>query len=181
MPRKTFVRLLSVVLVVCATIAVGAAPASANVTLCGSYALFNRSANHYVSAEVSRPGWDYALLRARADRIGPWEEFDLCQEVNGGWGVITSLENYSPVSVNLSLPGQYDGAALADGSLFDGIQYREQFRIVSIGGGYYSLLSRTANKYLISETSYPGDHDGMLRAAADTNTSYRTHFAIVPR
>ena len=34
--------------------------------------------------------------------------------------------------------------------------------------------------FVIAELGYPGGHDGMLRAASATNSSYRTHFEIYP-
>src|SRR5437899_1906957 len=52
----------------------------------------------WVSAELGYTGANYAMLRARATAIGPWEKFDLCYDSTSAYWYIVSDANGLVVS-----------------------------------------------------------------------------------
>jgi hypothetical protein len=48
---------------------------SSNAVCIANATIFSLANNLYVSAELGYGGGDYAMLRARASAIGPWERF----------------------------------------------------------------------------------------------------------
>jgi hypothetical protein len=63
----------------------------------------------FVSAELAQSGDDYGVLRARADNVGPWERFQLCENSDDGSYSIRSMENERYVSAELGWSGDTYG------------------------------------------------------------------------
>ena len=53
----------------------------------GVMTLRSQANNMYVSAEFGYTGSSYAMLRARASSVGPWEQFYLRNNWNGTWSI----------------------------------------------------------------------------------------------
>jgi hypothetical protein len=77
----------------------------------GSIALQSNDSGHYVSVELGQTGATYAVLRARATQIGPWERFDRLYELaSGSTGVMFALRSQANgrfVSVELDQSGSF--------------------------------------------------------------------------
>ena len=152
-----------------------------------SMALRNRSSWNFVTAELGYTGDEFTMLRARATSAGPWERWTLCRLTRTSkWYFLVNQAMDADqwyegvVWADVNAPGAMDGMLRANGFYTtDGISTAEQFEKVMVGN-YLTLKSRTTGKFVIAETGYPGGHDGMLRAASATNSSYRTHFEIYP-
>ncbi|MEU9448693.1 hypothetical protein [Streptomyces sp. NPDC048277] len=117
----------------------------------------------YVSAELGYSGDDYGMLRARADAIGPWEQFDICRNDVTNTYAIRSSNSGKYVSAELGYSGDDYGMLRARA---DGIGPWEQFTFEPTGSGY-AIRSSSNGKYVSAELGYTGDQYGMLRARAD--------------
>jgi hypothetical protein len=95
--RRFGVRAL-VVLVATMAMAAVSSEAHAAVT-CANVHFMNNVTRKWVSAEVGYPGPYNGMLRARADTVGPWEEFTWC-EYPAYW-TLQSKANNKYVSVEL--------------------------------------------------------------------------------
>ncbi|GGK28636.1 hypothetical protein GCM10010124_21670 [Pilimelia terevasa] len=65
-----------------------------------TYLTFQSIANDkYLSAELGATGIDYGMVRARGERIGPWEKFDIDCDGDEGPCYLKSLANNRYLSV----------------------------------------------------------------------------------
>ncbi|WP_037599565.1 hypothetical protein [Streptacidiphilus rugosus] len=121
------------------------------------------SAGKDVSAELGYTGDAYGELRARADAIGPWEQFTLCRNNRNGLYSLRSSANGKYVSAELGYTGDNYGELRARA---DAIGPWEQFTLEPSGAGY-AIKSNANGKYVSAELGYTGDNYGELRARAD--------------
>jgi len=176
---------LAAVLVVAIVGSPIAMPASGAVTqpFClPSMTIQSRSSGRFVSAELGYAGSNYAMLRARATAVGPWEEFQLCQVPRVGANqpvsyALRSLANGRWVVDHRSYPGSRAGELTATASSLTAASpasaSREQiwlqtttasaFRVQGPGS---DLLSQTAQRWVSAELADSGGYYGMLRARA---------------
>lgn len=163
--------------VIAAPLVLAADPAEAfPVSSCERIALQSTANQKYVSAEVSYTGTVDGMLRARADRIGPWEQFLLCDvtdlrfidpqalfsdlQAANGW--VTAEMGYTPANT-------YGGMMRArpDSS---SVGEWEEFELVRNGcdNDCWSILSEYNQKWVSAELGYATTdyRYGMLRARA---------------
>jgi hypothetical protein len=139
-------------------VALPAAPAQA--ASCTDGALYSEANHRYVSAELGYSGSDYAMLRARATSIGPWERFEICYTTTYGTHFsFRSLANGLWVSAELGYGGSLYGMLRA--------------RAGSIGSwekfyGGNEIQSEANWKWVSAELGYGGGYYAMLRARADS-------------
>jgi hypothetical protein len=145
---------------------VGVAPTSVR---CWTDVSINADANgRWVSAEVSAPGDDKGMLRARATAIGPWEKFSACRDDYSGLTDIASLQNGLAVSAEVSALGDRKGMLRARTPV-DQIGPWEWFYTSAPPERRWTTIRSDADVrslYVSAEIAYPGDHMGMLRARA---------------
>lgn len=89
-------------------------------TDCSLIAFQSTANSRYVSAELGYTGGNYAMLRARATSIGPWEKFDIncfvatCTIKSLANGLYVSAEldytggNYAMLRARASSPGPWE-------------------------------------------------------------------------
>jgi hypothetical protein len=121
------------------------------------------SNGRYVSAELGYGGSSYAMLRARATAVGPWEKFYLC------WGDGYSADQWALLAAGNA---DYVSAELGyTGSSYAMLRARatalgpwEKFRWLTNGND--ELLSVQNGRYVSAELGYTGSSYAMLRARA---------------
>jgi hypothetical protein len=86
----------------------------------------SRANGRYVSAELGYGGGNYAMLRARARAIGPWERYDLYRNNRTGAWSIRSRANGRYVSAELGYGGGSNATLRARAG---GVGPWEQFNI----------------------------------------------------
>ncbi|VWC52709.1 hypothetical protein BLA23254_08057 [Burkholderia lata] len=118
---------------------------------------------HLVSAELGYAGSDYAMLRARATAVGPWEQYTLCNYAGDGYWTIQSQANGLYVSAELGYSGNQYGMLRARASV---VGPWEKFVFRSCGLGCTTILSQANGLFVSAELGYPADQYGMLRARA---------------
>ncbi|MDH6127379.1 RICIN domain-containing protein [Kitasatospora sp. GP82] len=136
-----------------------------NETACVTTAtpLWSQTNGRYVSAELGYGGDQNGMLRARADGMGPWEQFNLCRNNKSNVYSIRSAANGRYVSAELGHGGDQNGMLRARA---DAIGPWEQFTIEPTGTGY-AIRSAANGLYVSAEYAYSGDQNGMLRARAN--------------
>ncbi|WP_157253851.1 fascin domain-containing protein [Nonomuraea typhae] len=137
-------------------------PGRAATQQCHSNVIITSLANNLlVSAELGYSGGDYAMLRARASAVGPWELYTVC--FGSTYDTITSQANGLLVAAELGYGGGDYAMLRARASA---IGPWEQFWIASCGSGCVTITS-LANGLLVSaELGYGGGDYAMLRARA---------------
>lgn len=123
------------------------------------YALGFLENRRLVSAELGYPGDFNGMLRARADVLGPWEQFDLTWD--GSFWNLRSTANGLYVSAELGYGGDFYGMLRARAG---GIGPWEQFNLYTDGSGVYALQSAANGLFVSEELGYGGDFHAMLRA-----------------
>jgi hypothetical protein len=132
---------------------------------CGAQGWFASRANGlYVSNEVSAPGAEKDMLRARATSVGPWEMFQFCGNAVTGAVAIFADANVAWVSTELG----YTGAAYAmlRARSFS-IGAWEQYSLAGVEGAF-SIWSAANHLWVSAELGYSGGWSGMLRARSET-------------
>jgi len=114
-----------------------------------------------VSAELGYGGGDYAMLRARASAVGPWERYTVC--LGSSYDTITSQANGRLVSAELGYGGGDYAMLRARASA---VGPWEKFRFESCGSGCVTIWSLANNRLVSAELGYGGGDYGMLRARA---------------
>jgi len=125
--------------------------------------IFSLANNLYVSAELGYSGGNYAMLRARASVVGPWERYNLCNFVNTANWFIVSQANGLAVSAELGYSGGSYAMLRARASA---VGPWEQFAVRDNGDGSVSLLSLANGLWVSAELGYSGGNYAMLRARA---------------
>jgi hypothetical protein len=128
----------------------------------GNYAISSCATNLFVSTEVGYTGGNYAMLRARAQVIGPWERYSFSTDSNG-YLVIRSLQNNMFVSAELGYTGANQGMLRARASTPGPW---EEFWPHYDGNGCWSFESHANGLFASAELGYTGPNYGMLRARA---------------
>ena len=120
----------------------------------------------YVSAEMGYTGNNYAMLRARAATVGPWERYNLTYDTSTGTWSIQSLDNNLFVSTELSFTGNNYAmlrARSSTASIWE--RYNLYYNRVS---GTWEIQSARNNLYISTEVDFTGSNYAMLRARAST-------------
>jgi hypothetical protein len=138
--------------------------------------LFADANDRFVSAELSYPGPDFAMLRARATVVGPWELFDLCRERETGRTLMYSDANLLYVTAELGSTYTGNRASMLRARA-DVVGSWQQFTTTAGPGGNYVCIRSLANsRYVSAETGLVGNYYGMLRARHTACSTLQTFF-----
>ena len=109
----------------------------------------------------------YAMLRAHATGVGPWEKFQFCYDKRTNFWSILSDANGRWAVTQLDYPGLVDKYMLRANAT--GIGLWEQYRIFRItgGNGAFEIKSAASDRYGAAELGFKGKDYGMLRARSD--------------
>lgn len=132
----------------------------------------------YVTAEIDRPGGDYARLRAISATLGPREQFEVCQWYPGtstSYWTIRSLANNLYVSADFSLAGDDYGILRARSGA---VGEAEKFTFPDWNGTGFKAVAIAYN--VVTETTFPAGTQNQLRARATPRSSGARTFAFVP-
>jgi hypothetical protein len=139
----------------------------------------------WVSAELGYTGNDYAMLRARATTIGPWEQFSLCYDSTAAYWYIISDANGMYVSAEFGYTGN-DYAMLRARSTSIGPweKFTLTCHVLPIGPqwSYLTIQSQVNGNYVSAQLGYTGSDYAMLRASAQSVTpteEFTTHTARI--
>jgi hypothetical protein len=119
----------------------------------------------YVSAELGYTGANYAMLRARATTIGPWEKFDICDDTTAGYWYIASSDNLDYVSAELGYTGANYAMLRARAT---SVGPWEKFTVACDSAGQLVFISQANALAVSTELGYSGAEHAMLRARANT-------------
>jgi hypothetical protein len=158
--------------------------ASAHDLICYVRQGFKSEANgKYVAAElnygVRYPKHNgYAMLRARADHRGPWEEFQFCYDKATKLWSIRSDANHMWVAAETGYPFADQGMLRARADEVRGP--REEYRIECIKGeiGVFAIISAANDRYVAAEIGYTGKDHAMLRARSGTVGLWEKFFPL---
>jgi hypothetical protein len=133
----------------------------------------------YVSTELGYGGSYYAMLRARAYSIGPWEQYSLgdSNAGNGTWA-LRSLANDRYVTAEFGFGGSNYGILEAQAVVIDDW---EKFYLYQIGSQYAFQSFLPPNStccYVSTEIGYGGSEYGVLRARAYSVGSWEKYWII---
>jgi hypothetical protein len=132
---------------------------------CVDVEIANLNNGKFVSAELNYTGNNYAMLRARANAVGPWERFYECRDESTGWEVFQSQANglYVAAEVNYT-GGNY--AMLRARTPGSSIGPWEQFYTPGWGSitNDHVIISEANSLYTAAELTYTGSNYAMLRA-----------------
>jgi hypothetical protein len=149
-------KLLSIKTAVAIAIAFCATPSLAQ--YCTDNNVIRAANDLYVSAELGYGGSSAAMLRARANAIGPWELFRLCNY--GSYYTLQSQANGLYVSAELGYGGNDYGMLRARANAIGPWEIFSASVINNINSGGNGL-------YVSAELGYGGSNTGMLRARAN--------------
>ncbi|MFE3181890.1 hypothetical protein ACFXKR_13630 [Streptomyces violascens] len=127
----------------------------------GNVVITSRANGRLVSAELGYGGDSYAMLRARATAVGPWELFTVC--FNDWYWTVQSQANNLYVSAELGYSGDNNGMLRARATA---IGPWERFSLSSCGQGCTTITSMANASLVSAELGYGGDSYAMLRARA---------------
>jgi hypothetical protein len=125
--------------------------------------LYNVGLGRYVSAELDYSGSSYAMLRARATAVGPYERFNYCWD-SAGFAAFQSRANGKWVAAEMDNVGSSYAMLRARSN---SIGNWEKFTYVNENGNFY-FQSLSNSRWWRAESLYSGSSYGMVRAA---NTS----------
>jgi hypothetical protein len=150
--------------VVVALAAVGlTAPQAAYAASCAHVTIQSTWSLLFASVELGETGSRYAMLRARASTVGPWEKFTACYYESGNYYTFRSDANGKYVVVQSS-NGNY--AWMLTATADQGTAVSAQFRQINPSSDTPSLLSLRNSQYVSTELGYTGSDFGLLRARA---------------
>ncbi len=120
---------------------------------------------YFTSVELGESGFRYAMLRARASKVGPWEKFTACYYESGDYYTFQSEANGKYVVVQSS---NGNTAWMLTATADQATAVSTHFRPINPGSDTPSLLALRNDNYVSTELGYPpSDADfGMLRARA---------------
>ena len=134
----------------------------------------------YVSAELGYTGADYAMLRARATTVGPWEKFDFCYDSTQGWWAISSDANGRYVTAQFGYAGASFGELTASST---GIGPDQKWLLSCVSAGPFGpqiffvvIQAQTNLNYVSAELGYTGADYAMLRARATTAGPWEEYY-----
>lgn len=134
--------------------------------------------NLWVSAELGYGGANYAMLRARASVIGPWEQFALCYDYTAGFWYIVSDANSNAVSTELGYGGGSNGMLRARASV---VGPWEQYVLSCTSAGTLIIGSLANNLWVSTELGYGGAGNAMLRARASGVGPWEQYLTLTGR
>lgn len=138
---------------------------SAAAALCfGPYALEARSNGQFVSAEVSYPGSEFGMLRARTDAIGPWEKFDECSDAGFGETRLFSYGTGLYVATEVEYAGNHNGMLRARANAIGSWEKYSVENGTDWEGSYITLRSMGNNRFVTADPGFPDRYRGMLLA-----------------
>ncbi|BCY09104.1 hypothetical protein [Actinoplanes sp. L3-i22] len=114
----------------------------------------------YVSVEKDYTGTNYAMLRARADSVGPWEDFRLCSQDGFTTVALLATTNNRYVAAEFDYAGSRKGMLRARST---SIGQWESF-VWTGGGDAHRMQYGAARLYVAAELDYTGSQYAMLRA-----------------
>ncbi|GLZ79850.1 hypothetical protein Afil01_46570 [Actinorhabdospora filicis] len=126
--------------------------------------IYSTANNRWISAELGYSGGDYAMLRARATAVGPWERYVVCRDPGTGVTDISSMANGLYVSAELGYSGGDYGMLRARASVRG--PWEIFYTSSAPGGGRLVITSQANGLYVSAELGYSGGDYGMLRARA---------------
>ena len=141
----------------------------AHADYCAWVAIKSKENGKYVSVEMNYTGSNYGMLRARADSIGGWERFLLCQYATVIIGApiyfttLKSAANGKFVAAEWGYSGLQNGMLRARSS---SLGPWEKFQIDS-GHNPCAFMTLTVMKYTSTEVNRTGIEYAMLRARSD--------------
>ncbi|MFG2044421.1 hypothetical protein [Dactylosporangium sp. NPDC048998] len=120
---------------------------------CRRYRIWSFAAGRYVAEEQDYPGARHNMLRARtaADRVGSWEEFDVCSDDGGHTVYLTAPSGYL-VTAEFNYTGSDRGMLRGRGEWVD---VWETFDVWSANGLYY-LRNVSRGTYVTCRVDYTG-------------------------
>ena len=144
---------------------------------CSFSSLQSYQNSHFVSTEISYSGSWYAMLRARASQLGPWEKYTLCVDDVTGLMTIQANANGLFVSAELGYTGSSYAMLRARAS---SVGPWEQY-FLYCGFPTCVIQSKANGLYVAEEDLYWGNGYGMLRArTAPQNLNTWEEFIINP-
>ncbi len=126
------------------------------------YSTYN---NRFISTELGYSGAEYAMLRARAETVGPWELYQLCKSNETGLWSIWSNAALRWVTAEIGDPGEMYGMLAAQGT---GVSHWERFTGPEPANDKCDLKSNENGLWVSAEFGYTGNWYGMLRARSST-------------
>lgn len=133
--------------------------------------------SYFVSTEVGYSGSQYAMLRARASQLGPWEQYTLCIDNGTGLMTLQAKANGLFVSAELGYTGSSYAMLRARASA---VGPWEQY-FLYCGIPTCTIQSKANGLYVAEEDAYWGSGYGMLRArTAPQNINTWEEFIINP-
>lgn len=120
----------------------------------------------YVSTEIQYTGGNYGMLRARANSIGPWEQYDIFRagDSQHPYYAIRSRANQKLVTTEIDYTSSYNHAMLRARSASVG-PWEKYYLCVDTQNNWV-LISAANNLAVSIEVDYTGANFAMLRARA---------------
>jgi hypothetical protein len=137
----------------------------------GYYAIKSLANGRYVTTEVGT-GDHGSRLQARAERIGPWEKFFICDHPLGGKSIKSAL-NQGYVSAEIFYPEPFAGMLRARAN-FPG-EWEQFSFVIGPNTAIYSVIN---GAFVTAEIFYGEPYAGLLRARAASARQWE-QFAIV--
>ncbi|WP_433268801.1 fascin domain-containing protein [Actinosynnema sp. CS-041913] len=125
---------------------------------------YSAASKRYVSAEMGYQGGDHAMLRARADKVGPWEQFSLYYSDGAKAWAIRSNHNDLYVSAELGYGGGDYGMLRARAKAIG--PWEKYDLLYNSAEKRHALRSQANDRYVSVEMGYQGGDHAMLRARA---------------
>ncbi|MFI7121983.1 fascin domain-containing protein [Amycolatopsis sp. NPDC049868] len=138
--------------------------------------MFSRDNGRYVSAELNYGGDNYAMLRARAGAIGPWEQFRVC--FHDWYWTIQSQANGLYVAAEVRYSDD-DRGMLRARSIAAGPWERFTINVDECGSGCTTIRSQDNGQLVAAEMGYSGDDYGMLRARSTATGPWERFFVAL--
>lgn len=131
-----------------------------NTVTCSSDSFQSYQNSKFVSTELGYSGGNYAMLRARASQLGPWEQYTVCVDDSTSLMTIQSQANGLFVSAELGYSGSSYAMLRARAS---SVGPWEQY-FLYCGIPTCSIQSKANGLFVAEEDWYWGNGYGMLRA-----------------
>jgi hypothetical protein len=140
-----------------------AIPQAAHAASCAHVTIQSTWSLYFTSVEIGETGFRYAMLRARASKVGPWEKFTACYNESGNYYTFRSEANGKYVVVQSS-NGDYAWMLTATAAQATAVS--AQFREINPSSDTPSLLALRNDNYVSTELGYKDADLGLLRARA---------------
>lgn len=150
-------------MVVALTAAGLAVPQTAHAAGCAHVTIQSTWTLNFASVEIGESGFRYAMLRARASKVGPWEKFTSCYYESGDYFTFRSDANGKYVVVQSS---NGNTAWMLTATVDQATAVSTHFRKVNASSDTPSLLALRNDNYVSTELGYVDADYGLLRARA---------------